>query len=390
MDVRDLVKEWARGINIPQVRLDESRLKIFFLMDYVRFKKQFIINIWNLQNIYLQWKIFSRYDIDGVRDQLDDNGYLHEMIVYQIIDSGINSPILNKRELDYLNEKPNKSLFVSRIISAQDWKNLSPADQKYYIPKSMPSNIDFLSYFCLSDCGFNFHPEDFEKIDDPVGLYYILRKNPTYWELVDFEKSYWTVAYIPDNLAWLVLIQNSPNFAHKIAEIKNDRANGWFKNQFYSWPEINQHLLIGNNQLLEKRYLTSQYFLVEGENKRRQEEERRAEENRRRQEEIIRRAEEEEERKIQKQIDARERAKAEYEKNRILNLYNQALASGFAKSEFGKAIRFFGLSDKFTCDELTKAYRKKSITEHPDRGGTNERFQNVIHYHHLLEYICKQ
>jgi hypothetical protein len=380
------IEEWEKGRNIPELNAGDDRLKTFFLLDYVKATQKKLIEIWNTNNQYLQWKIFSKFDIYKFDDKLNDSGFLDDMVAIQLIDQEQLDPRLNDEEIVYvLNEKPDKKIYPQRKIAAAQWKELSIPNKCYYIPNTLPDQLNFLDYRCLADNGFKFNATNFASITDYLGLYSILIGNVDLWEYVDFEKDPWTVSFIPDEKAWLVLIQNTSNFVHQVAAIKNERANGWFSPSFHPWTEIITHLIDKNNFQLQNRYLQSQYY--RDEQLRQVEKRQHAEVEKQR--EIKRLQDEEEERVTREQIENRERLKADLEKRRIALLYQMALAQGYERSEFGIATRFFSLPNNFTCDELKKAYRKKSISEHPDRGGSNERFQAVIHYYELLSHICR-
>jgi hypothetical protein len=97
-----------------------------------------------------------------------------------------------------------------------------------------------------------------------------------------------------------------------------------------------------------------------------------------------------EEERLEEERRKREKARAEYMRTRIHLEYESAKRAGrLAETDYGKAISYFGLSDNFTCDQLKQAYRRRSIKEHPDRGGSTERFQLLAHYNTLLEYLCR-
>ena len=46
--------------------------------------------------------------------------------------------------------------------------------------------------------------------------------------------------------------------------------------------------------------------------------------------------------------------------------------------KISQAYNFIGVSDEATLEEVMKAYRKKALYYHPDKGGTREKFKELV------------
>lgn len=44
----------------------------------------------------------------------------------------------------------------------------------------------------------------------------------------------------------------------------------------------------------------------------------------------------------------------------------------------------FGIDKKATTDQIRKAFRKKALKEHPDKGGDPEKFKIITHAYDVL------
>jgi hypothetical protein len=407
---------WDKGTDIPPLIANDDRLKNYFLLNYVDGPLEELVSIWNSQNFYLQWKIFILFDIYEFYEQLDDNGYLRDMTVLQLIDKKEFRPWLSYEERIYINDLIQNPIqaFVTisnHFLPILEWRKLSILQKRRFLPSSIVPNLTFLEYKLLISGDYSFKANEFQEITNPLGIYLVLSKFNDFWQYVDFEKYPWAVVFIPRSFAWLVLIQNTSNFAHNVALIKNKRANGWFDDNFHTYDQIQTHISFGN-YFIRIKYYTSEYYKINY--PKFLEEQKKSpfifkdlfttpqtftraapravpkptapSKPRARTYEIPEPSEEE----VQEGINKRQKLVAENELRRIQHQYQEALKSGIEKSEFGQATRYFGLPPNFTCDELKRAYRKKSLAEHPDRGGTAEAFQRLTHYEHLLSYICKK
>jgi hypothetical protein len=425
----DFIKNWEKGEKIPSYQqVARDSLKTFFLFDYRDPVEEDLVKIWKRDNNTLHWRISSLFNIFDFSDKLKPEP-LDELIRFQLIDQKIDDdPRLTTTDVEYLNAKKPNPNFVKtypartvpnslyeKFITQGDFKN-----QKYFRPESIGDlSLEFIDYLCLVKAKYSFTADEFKNISDDVSKYIVLTKSKDnkLWEYVDYVRDPWIVAIVPDKFAFMALLQNVEEFVEEVALAKTYRLYLQTNDSFYesflskltypSWVEIQNHLLDKDrNSPLPRRYFRS--VRGKAEKARLDEEERlrevrRKEDERNRQEalrqESARLAVERQaklldrlhEEQVQRTIDERERAKALYEKYKIANQYQEAVRSGFGNSDFGKAVAYFDLRQDFTCDELKKAYRRKSLQVHPDKqGGSRDEFERVTHYFQLLEHICKK
>ena len=417
------IEEWERGENIPsyqEVRKDS--LKTFFLLDYVDPTEEEIIKIWNGDNEILRWRLFSLFNIFLFEEKLNPKP-LDEIIRLQLIESRISDDSrLTSFDRDYLKAKgPNPNfvkLYPNRTVSKSLYKSFIEkndfSNQKYFKPADIDGlSLEFLDYLCLVKAKYQFTDVDFKSIPDEVSMYVVLSKtkDSKLWEYVDFARDFWAISSIPDAFAYFALLQNTDIFVREIASVKTRRFYLQSGDNFYKkfllpktnypqWSEIKDKLIDkGNNSPLYRRYSrtplgkeeTRLREIREKENERNREEALRQEKVRlaaERQAALLDKLHEEQ---VQRTIDEKERAKALYEKINVATAYQEAVRSGFGTSSFGRAVAYFGLSQKFTCDELKRAYRRKSLQAHPDKpGGSRDEFDRVTNYYHLLEHLCKK
>jgi uncharacterized Zn finger protein (UPF0148 family) len=72
------------------------------------------------------------------------------------------------------------------------------------------------------------------------------------------------------------------------------------------------------------------------------------------------------------------------------NRFNAALAFLFLASIPIDSFAYFGLSANATKEQVMEEYRKKAMTLHPDRGGSNEKFMELIeNKNKCLKWIIK-
>lgn len=123
----------------------------------------------------------------------------------------------------------------------------------------------------------------------------------------------------------------------------------------------------------------------EYENRRQQQAQRKAEQARQAQQEQMNRMEQERLRKAYGQAQQREQERMEVElRGQFEWLFRQAMR-GFMETPGANgcpgyiepAVRRFGLKWPYTAAELKKVYRQKCMETHPDRGGTDQAFQEV-------------
>ena len=58
--------------------------------------------------------------------------------------------------------------------------------------------------------------------------------------------------------------------------------------------------------------------------------------------------------------------------------------AGAAKVDNNRYYELLGVKKNATNDELKKAYRKKALKEHPDKGGDPEKFKDISKAHETL------